>query len=396
MPATTAQTKRFLGLNNVSDPLRLKLGWLQRADNLDITDTGALVRRDGYVRVSTGAISGAYASIDFTRMYIVDSGTLKQVISTTQSIVLRTGLTTRPLHWAEVNDQVFFNNGVDSGIILKDGTVLDWAWTDAPMPELAAVSGTLPQGMYQVAFTYLTSDGRETGACDASAIYLDGTQALQVNAIPQLAGHRTQVYIAPADSTVFQLAFADYAGTSASWNSSPDMLGADLTTQFLDPLQPGCDYIAYWKGQMYAAQYDPASDTTVVWFSEALIFHLFNLNSNFILVPGKVAMLAAHPDGMIIGTDTRIYTYDGESIKQVADYGVVPGWGGAKDDDDQILFWSRRGLCRALPFSNMTLQQISVDCGLSAGAAIIRKNGAKRYVVALQKGGDNFNQRGTS
>ncbi|WP_025915525.1 hypothetical protein [Herminiimonas sp. CN] len=394
MPANTAQTKRFLGLNNVSDPLRLKFGWLQKADNLDITDTGALVRRAGYIKKIDALLGYAYATVDYSRLYMMDGDALAQVNADLSRTVLRAGLTRRVMHWTELNDQVFFANGIDSGIIRKDGTVLDWAWPEPDMATLSATTGMLPAGTYQVACTFLLPDGRETGAADATAIYLDGTQALQINGIPQVAGLETQVYLAPADSAVFQLIGAT-AQSSLTWDESPDQLGVDLTTQFLDPLPQGVTYITAWRGQIYAAQYLPESDSTVLWVSEPLGFHLFNLNSGFILVPGRVALLAPHPDGLIVGTAVRIYAYDGDSLKQLADYGAVPGWGWARDDDAQILFWSSRGLCSALPLSNITLRQISVDCGVSAGAAIIRSNGAKKYVVALQKGGDNFNQRGT-
>ena len=393
MPANTAQTKRFLGLNNVTDPIRLKFGWLQKADNIDITDTGAINRRSGFSKSLTAKPSGAYSTIDFTRVYIVDDGALKQVNADMSSAVLRTGLNAKPMHWAEINDQVFYTNGIDSGVILQNGVVIDWAWPDPTMVDLSAISGNLPPGVYQVACTYLMN-GRETGASDASAIYLDGTEALQINNIPQVVGLDTLVYIAPANSTVFQLAYST-AQTSATWGESPDELGVDLTTQFLDSLPNDCSYLAAWRGQIYAASYFSDSDSTALWISEPLGFHLFDLNSSFIMVPGRVTLLAPHESGLIIGTETRIYAHDGDKMDQLADYGVVPGWGWAKDDDGQILFWSKRGLCAGLPFSNMTLRQISVDCGLSAGAAIIRQNGAKRFVVALEQGGDNFNQRGT-
>jgi hypothetical protein len=392
----TTQLKRFKGLNNVSDPLRLKFGWLQTADNLNITDTGALERRDGYSKEFDGAISGAYTTADYKRFYIVDGGTLKAVNKDMTMTELKTGLSSQPVHWTEINEQVFYTNGLDSGIITKGGAVLDWSWAIPEPTTLVAITGALPAGTYQVACTYVLPDGRETGSADAATIYLDGAHALQINDIPHVAGYLTQVYIAPADSTVFQLAYADFAGGSATWNGSVDQLGVDLVTHTFDPIPLGCTHIAAWRGQMYAAQYFTDSDQTALWISEPLGFHLFNLNASFIVVPGRVALLAPHADGLVIGTESRIYVYDGEGIKEVADYGVVPGYGWAADEDDskQILFWTQRGVCTALPFSNITSGHISVDCGLSAGAAIIRKNGAKRFVVALRRGGDNFNQRG--
>ena len=69
---------------------------------------------------------------------------------------------------------------------------------------------------------------------------------------------------------------------------------------------------------------------------------------------------------------------------------MVPGWHWAKDDE-RTLFWTTRGLCAALPFSNLTERQVSVAPGISAGGAVVRHGGQKRYLVALHRGGSVFN-----
>lgn len=291
----------FNGLNNVTDPLRLGLSWLVQADNVDVTDTGALKKRNGYILRTAGAITSAYSTLDFTRLYLVKQGQLL----TAEGAVLATGLSGAPMHWCEVNGQVFFNNGTDSGIIQPDHSVLPWR--DSTLTELK----------------FLGADGKEQSA-------------------------------------------------------------------LLDPLPFDIDVIQHWRGRIYAAQYMASEDQTVIWFSQPLGFHLFSLDTDFILVPGCASMLAPHDDVLIIGTDQRIYAYNGESLKQLAPYGVVPGqhW---SQDDQRILFWSTRGLCAALPFSNLTEKTVSVAPGVSAGGAIVQIDGQKRYVVALQQGGTSFN-----
>ena len=170
--AATPQVKRFKGLNNVSDPLRLGLGWLQRADDMLITDDGALMRRPGYAKVATGVMQGAYATLDFTRLYLVNGGALQRVNPDLSLRTLRTGLAARDMHWAEVNKTVYYTNGVDSGIILGDDSVVDWTWAEPAAPALAAGTGTLAAGHYQVVCTYLLPDGRETGTGSAVGIDL--------------------------------------------------------------------------------------------------------------------------------------------------------------------------------------------------------------------------------
>jgi hypothetical protein len=382
-------SKQFFGLNNVTDRLRLGVQTLVTADNVDISDTGALAKRAGYVQAQPCTPSTVYSTLDYSRMYLVDAGVLKVMHRPGDLTVLQTGLSSAPLFWTEINGQVFFNNGVNTGIINPDHSVLPWSWDVPASPTLRAVSGNLPAGLYRAACTYVLPDGRETGADLASEITLTGGQALQISGIPQTPGLTTRLYIAPADSTVLQLAGSPSA-TALVWNDTPDALGADLLTSLMNPVPDGADVIQAWRGSLYCALYMPASDQTAVFFSQPLGFHLFDLVADFFLVPGRVRMLAPHKDALIVGTERRIHAFDGERLTELAAYGVVPGMHWASDDE-RVIFWSQRGACAALPFTNLTERQVSVAPGTQAGAAIVRHGGQKRYVVALKQGGSAFN-----
>ena len=381
MFSTESQPKitSFLGLNNVTDSLRAGFGYLSVADNVVVTDSGAIEKRKGYSRVEAGSFSAAYATLDYQRAYLVTSGSLR----TLSGAVIKTGITPAPMYWAEINDDVYFNNGTDRGIIRPDNSLIDWAWAVPATPTVIAVTGSLAPGLYQVRCTSLTSDGRESGASDASEIVLADGQALQITGLAA----NSRVYIAPADSSVFQLAFT--ATGAAVWNSSPDNLGRELLNNFLEPLPLGATVIQIWRGRAYAAQYMPAQDQTVVWFSEPLGFHLFNLNSNYFMVSGKVEMLAPHDQALVVGTGTAVYAYTPDGLKELADYGVAPGQHWARDDD-RIMYWTTRGVC-TFPFSNLTERQVSVAPGVQAGGTIVRSGGQKRFVVALHQGGAAFN-----
>lgn len=384
--------KFFRGLNNVDDPMRLDLDWLTRADNVDISDRGALSRRPDFALSLAGSFTAAYSTIDYSRMYVVDGGVLKVMTSPTTAVAL-SSVATVPMYWAEINDNVYFNNGINRGIITPDNTLLEWDWPEPTAPSVAALSGSLAPGQYQVRVTYTLPDGRMTGSSDAAEITLAEDQALQISAIPQIAGYTTHVWIAPANSAVFQ-----HAGSPTSsvmvWNSPPDELGRDLQTVLLDPLPANTDVIQAWQGRMYAAEYLPVTDQTVIWYSKPLGFHLFNLNEDLFLVPGRVLAMAPHDQGLIIGTRTRLFLFDGKGISQIANYGVIPGQCWARDDDDKsILLWTQRGVCRALPLQNLTADHVSVAPGVQAGAALVRLDGQKKFVASLHQGGTAFNQR---
>ena len=114
----------FRGLNTVSDPLRLGHAWLRTANNVHVTDTGALVKRDGYQLVSAGAYSSAFSTFDYECSYFVLGNQLVDF----NGVVLATLTSTAPMYWAEINNRTYYNNGTDSGIIARDNTVLPWSW----------------------------------------------------------------------------------------------------------------------------------------------------------------------------------------------------------------------------------------------------------------------------
>lgn len=391
MPADTIS--RFKGLNNTSDPLRVGLGWLARADNVDVTDTGGLSKRAGYTRTLAGTLTGAFSTFDYARMYFVDGGALKAMAPT--PITLKTGLNAAPMYFTEINDDVYYNNGIDTGVIAPDNQVTAWAWEIPTVPTVAAVTGSLTPGLYQVRCTYTLPDGRRTGASDSAEITLVAGQALQISAIPQRTGYDTRVWIAPANSTVYQ--DAGVRTSAFVWNSSPDNLGRDGVDLFTNPIPLGCEVIQAWRGRIFAAQYFPQLDQSAVWSSRPLGFHLFDFDEDVFLVPGHVLMLAPHDDALIVGTDKAIHAYDGERIKTLAPYGVTPGWHWSRDDADEsgqrVLFWTTHGVCAALPFKNLTEQSVSVAPGVSAGGAVVRHGGQRRYVAAIKQGGSAFNQR---
>ena len=282
--------------------MRLDMSWLVQADNVNISETGALSKREGYALTRAGAFTSAYSTLDFSRAYLATALGIQTFDG--ESVV---GLTSSaPMFWAEVNENVYFNNGTDSGVVAPDNAVS--LWRGAPVSYGAGFKG---------------DDGEDLGV-------------------------------------------------------------------LFDTLPLGTDVIQHWKGRMYAAQYFASENQTVVWFSEAMGFHLFNLDSNFFTVPGKVTMLAPHDAALIVGTDARVYAYSGDKLDVLAEYGVVAGqhW---DRDDQRILFWTTRGLCAALPFQNLTEKQISVAPGVRAGGCIVRAGGQKRYLSVLQQGGLPFN-----
>lgn len=389
------QIAPFRGLNNVDDPINGGLENLERADNVEVTKKGGLRKRDGYDLTFAGDITSAFGTENHARLFIVEGGALKFMTSPTTAQSLRAGISAAPMHSAEINGDVYFNNGLQRGIIRGDNSVIDWAWPVPAVPAVAAITGNLDPGLYRVRCAFVLPDGRLTGGGDAAEIVLEAGQALGISGIPQAPGCVTEVYICEANKTEFLLA-ARTTDTALNWFHGPDALGEELDSDTLSPLPEGADVFCFWKGRCYAAQYLPESSQTVIWISQALQYHLFNLAEDFLLVDGHVVMLAPVADGIVIGTaignGDKVLLTTGTGFTELAPYGVVPGWPAAFDEDSKtMLFWTARGLCSALPFANRTEARLSVAPGIRAGAEIVRSGGTKRIVVALQAGGTPFN-----
>jgi hypothetical protein len=388
---------RFLGLNNVADPMRGTAEgtweWQSIADNVNGTDSGGMERRDGIKPtplVGMSTYGGSYSTFDFSRLYIIDSGALKRVYAdgTTQTLY---GLLNGTAYWSEINDTVYLSCGTAKLQIGQDNSVVPWGVPVPDQPNISAATGTLFTGFAQAVLTYTDTTGREGGACPAVGIQV--TQGgFTLSNIPQIAGYTPQLYCTEPDGTVF------YHVTSlpspiTSYTVAAHSTGRELTTQFLDVPPEEGSYIAFAGAQPLLAEYIPEIDQTVVWTGEELGYHLFNLNSKFFVVPGEVTQMYGKDALVTITTQNRVFIYDGEKIQQVAEYGAVPGQHADLGNDGKTYFWTKRGLCRTMPFENLTESRVSVAPGVYAGGGVINQHGYSRYVAVLHRGGAPFNSR---
>lgn len=386
---------QWKGINNVGDPHRLGMEWLSSADNVDVTDDGKLKLRPGFTtHVALADASNTYATKDGRRMYVLAAGVMYQVNPLTSDLkIIATVVGTGPAYWSEFNGDVLFNNGDDDLIIRSDGSVKKIRWEELPPPALSLATGSMPAGTYQVRFTRVLSDGRETGAGPASSIVMPDGCALSIAQIPvdPAGASLTKIYVAPANSTVFQ-ALRTTLNASMVWDGSPNDLGEDLRLADAFPLPYGSTSIQVWGGRMYASQYLPTEDISVIWASEPLGIHLFKLGSEYFMVPGKVEMLAAHKEALLIGTDRSIHAWNGESMAEVADFGVPPGNPFVSDmESGDVFIWTSRGVCAAMPWRNLTKDFVSFPPGKFANLSLVHIGGEKKLIVSIVDGGTAFN-----
>lgn len=372
---TKSSINAFKGLNNVADPLRLSLESLVQADNVNISNTNGLLRCKGFTQRSTNvAVTGAYATRDQKRLYVVDGGEIRKMKPDMTYDVVKTGLSAGRLWFEEVNGVVFYSNGVDFGVLESVGW-RQWGIAPPPRPVMTATATGGTQ-VYQVVCTLVDERGLESGSSDVAVA--TGSGLFSITGIEQRAGYTTNVYATKADGAVFFL-MKRGAGPTESYT---DPTGVELPYWGNDV--PRGTQIAHFGGSLYLAEPYPQYDYTAIWSSLPLQYHHFDYGSDGITVPGTVRMLKGTAKALLIGTDRQIFSFDGERLEELADYGVVAGWH-ASSFGDEVLFWSLRGLCSVFPFKNLTEDTVSVSSGASAGAMVLEQDGMRRYVVALRK-----------
>lgn len=385
--STLKEYKSFKGLNTVTDPIRLDLRWLTKAVNVHATSTGGIERRMGYECLSRTPTITAFSRSDSKFTYLQRDSSITDL--TGGELVKTTS--NKPMWWGEVNNEVYYSNGADAGKFIGYEPSV-WRLPTPKEPVVTTTSGVggIAQGEWQVRSTVVAIDGRESGWSEAAIV---GATSFSIT--PSFFdGYTSRIYITPPGGSSPQYAGTLYAPGTVSWSGSPDQLGFDATTNFLDQLQPNVDVFAFFKASCYASEFMQQSDVSVVWVSEPLGYHLFNLNSGFMLFPGRVLMLVATEDALIIGTDRAVFAFDGKTLTRVALYGVVGGQNCVRDTQvktGRVLFMSTRGLCEALPFNNLTEDRVAIPPASRAGGVFMQQDGHCRFIATLHGVGSAYN-----
>jgi len=105
-------------------------------------------------------------------------------------------------------------------------------------------------------------------------------------------------------------------------------------------------------------------------------------------------MLKATNEVLVIGSDIVVNAWDGDKLSMLANYGVPRGEPGFVTVSGVAEFWTVRGMCRAMPFENVTQQKVSVAPGTYCAVAHLEQNGFNRFVALTDVGGVSNNQLG--
>lgn len=370
----------FKGLNNRLDPSVLGMEWQLDATGVLSDDAQYLVNQPSTVSFMTD-IKDIFGTKDGRLFVISTNDTLSEISSTGIATRVTANVTGAPFEWIEIGNALFLMSADDRWAIYPD-RVVHWGIPEAGLPYVVAIPGTLNQGRYLIACVLEAPDGRVGGCTQLITFILPTTGGIEITA-PQVAGYVTRVYMSDINGlTLYYLGDSPALGAVAVTNPLELMgLGHPMPSWGLYEPPQGI-VMGRRNTQLVVADWEPELDRSVLYFSAPDAPHLFDLQNDFWVVPGRITVLATIPQGLVIGTDREIFvnTPDG-SLQKVADYGALPGTA-AYDDFGSVMFWTDRGLCSAPPFTNLTDDRYVPANRVSATGAILPWKGSIYYLCA--------------
>jgi protein tyrosine phosphatase (PTP) superfamily phosphohydrolase (DUF442 family) len=346
----------FSGVRNDVDPERFGRADLAIGENVVLDKTGRVSRRGGRTQLNAAATHSLWS--DREQLAFCVQGTSLKRIGTDYSLTtLRTVTANAYMHYVKVNDEVYFSNGIDTGVF-DNGATRTWGLTVPPLPVVAVGVGNMPAGRYQFVSTYVRADGQESGARMAGQITVPDNSSLIFTLVAP-TGLRTviyhNVYITTPNGELLYLALTvPVASTTAVYANDTTELTYDLKTQFLGP-PPAGQLVGYYSGRMLVAVEDR------IHYSEPLAYELFDLR-RYIPLNGRVTLVAQMEDketldqpgqnsGLFLGTDRScgiLIGSDPDSFQYVpkTDYGAIEG---ALDFIDGTIFADGSTGARRLP-----------------------------------------------
>ena len=321
----------WLGINNRLPDFALhkdKVGdYLRDAINVDVTDSGHLVRRKALILVQ--ALTGAHSL--FGEYLVIDSAIYRITLPAYTQTLVKTLASNAKMAWHELNGDIYYSNGTDTGRIDAAGNWTPWGLPLPAEPTVSTLPGGLPAGYYQVAVSYARYSGgtsvanllEEGGVSPSNNYELTSDGALRVTLPAATVGAtHINVYVSTQNGSIPMLQAVVAAGT-ATVDVTVLNMGRDAVQRFEEPLPAGHRVFSF-NGRLcclsgntlyYGLPYKPGYYDSVagrVPFPEAVSIAIGNQSGIYVAADKTYFIAGADLDGEVV-------------LRDVLPYGAVPG-----------------------------------------------------------------------
>jgi hypothetical protein len=385
-----AKYNKLLGLRNTTHQDAMPKEAMEEAVNFDHGDGFTMERRDGYAKsVSLSSCTDGFSPVVGEGLYVVAGGTLKSYSDALVATDVATGLTDTTFSWAEMDRRVFYAGATDAGIVLDRE---DFVPLRVPVPAsvtVTTVAGNLTAGDYIVAVVYQHDDSGIEGGATLTTHTLLAAGGLEMT-VPAVSGHTALFYVSEANGEVPY--YVDDSATTLEY-STHDNLGLPLDPEQRESiaLPTGIVALTAYDARLYAATYDSTTDTSTVMWSGVFYPHLWALHKDYFPVRGQVLAMHGTASGLLVGTTDRIFLHDGESLRMLAAFGVIPGKPFHSDKEGRTAIWTTRGVCTFPDFKSLQMEKVAVAPGTSCTTALVDRRGRKQFIAVTDGNGTAWN-----
>lgn len=317
----------FLGINGRKQPFSLHVSktgdFLTAADNVDIDDSGNILRRRGVLRLQAMTNAHSLHMKSVSTGFMVRGSVLYAItLPTYTETLLKVLASDATMSYAQLGTDWYYSNGTDIGRV-SSGVAYPIGLAPMPAPALSTIGGSLRQGQYQIGIAYANSTTGEEGAIsDLAYQELTSTGGIRVTLPGALTGStHVNVYLSESNGTVPMLHSSVVAST-ATIDLTTLATGRPCSFRNEDVLPAGTLFAhngrlcSFSGDKVYVGlawrpgYYLPAKG--YIWFTE------------------DVTIAAPNEGGVYVVAD-KTYFIPGDigntqdSLTVVLDYGAVPG-----------------------------------------------------------------------
>lgn len=302
-----------LGKNTVAKETDLPKGSARELLNVDISNSGKPRRRRGFTSIYSGADIHSLVSTK-KNSFFCEGAALKRLNRDFTATPVRTGLDlSAGLSYAEVDGRVYYSNGSQKGVITEEAVHAEWG-VEAPVgqPMLAATAaGGLDAGTYQVAITYVSALGEESGTGRAALLELPVGGGILISSIPQSSAASCNIYVSPANGDVLYLVKSVAMGTASTTVQSTINFSRMLETQFMEQVPAG-HIVRHFKGRMWVAVGD------LLVFSLPLRYGLYDPRFTYFRYSERISIVQPVEDGIYVVSGVETFFLSGTNPKDMS------------------------------------------------------------------------------
>lgn len=304
------------GLNHVQEDAALEAKdssfiFVRDAVNLDITESGNIQLRPGVSLATALQFKYLWQSQLHKDCFALLDGYWVRVNIRTWEYEQLAYLGQGPIFHYVVNNQVYVSG--DEGLFYFDGQTSASLTIQTPASPMLSQQndGSLKEGDYSFAISWMIG-GLESGLSEISTVNCSDNKSINVQ-FPMCLDQRIdklRLYVSELGGGELQL-YGEYPITNLNLNvSQVSNLTAVALYKNLSPMLSG-KFLQLWRGRLLVAKLN------VLYFSEAMTYHLMDERYNFVQFPQRITFVEAVDGGIWIGQVDHVIFLRGQDFRSI-------------------------------------------------------------------------------